>query len=194
MELKEIRKNGRIIRATSRNMSTTRFEGKLSKINLWTVLVLPKSASMNLSSRGLVLVSGTINGSSFQTALEPDGRGSHWFKLNKELLKSVKADLGDSVKVAIEPIKIWPEPEVPEDLKKALLVNKEAYKTWMEITPIARWDWIRWINSTKNPQTRKIRIGKTSSKFRDGIRRPCCFNRTMCTIPDVSNNGVLLTV
>ncbi len=173
-------------------MSLIRFEAKLSKIGSWIILKLHKSASTSLPSRGMVMVDGTINGVAFQAPLEPDGQGSHWFKVDKSMLKAAHADTGDTVKVEIEPTKVWPEPEVPEDLKKALQMNKEAYKTWMDITPIARWDWIRWINSTKNPETRKIRIEKTFSKFKDGIRRPCCFNRTMCTVPDVSHNGVLL--
>lgn len=175
-------------------MSTISFKGKLSKINSWIIIRLPKEVSQELPSRGMVMVEGTINDYPFQAALEPDGRGSHWLKVDKTMLEAAHADLGDTVTLEIEPVKVWPEPEVPSDLKKALQANKDAYETWMDITPIARWDWIRWINSTKNPQTRKIRIEKTFSKFKNGIRRPCCFNRTMCTVPDVSNNGVLRTV
>jgi len=173
-------------------MSTIRFKAKLSKIGSWTVLVLPKNASTKLPSRGMVMVKGTINGAHFQEALEPDGKKSHWFKVDETLCKAAHASVGDSVTLAIEPVKEWPEPKVPEDLKSALKANSQAYAQWMDITPMARWDWIRWIRSTKNPETRKHRIETTFSKFRSGKRRPCCFNRTMCTDPYVSNNGVLL--
>ena len=138
------------------------------------------------------MVKGTINGFPFQAALEPDGKGSHWLKVDEAMRKAAKVDISDTVTLEIEPIKEWPEPEVPVDLKKALEAAQEAYALWKDITPIARWDWIRWIRSTKNPETRKLRIAKTFSKFKDGKRRPCCFNRSMCTDPDVSNNGVLL--
>ena len=138
------------------------------------------------------MVAGTIDDCRFQAALEPDGKGSHWFKLDNAMRKAVGAEAGDTVRLAIEPVKEWPEPNVPADLKKAFAAAPQAHTLWMEITPMARWDWIRWIGSTKNPDTRKRRIEVTFSKFKAGKRRPCCFNRTLCTEPYVSNNGVLL--
>lgn len=173
-------------------MSTIRFEAKLFKIGSWTLLKLPKSASAKLPSRGMTMVAGTINDFHFQAALEPDGKGSHWFKLDKTIRKAAGVDAGDTVVLAVEPIKEWPEPNVPADLKNALAAAPQAHTLWMEITPMARWDWIRWIGSTRNPDTRKRRIEVTLSKFKAGKRRPCCFNRTLCTEPYVSNNGVLL--
>jgi hypothetical protein len=101
-------------------------------------------------------------------------------------------DVGDTVTLAIEPIKEWPEPKVPADLKKALEADVMARNLWIDITPIGRWDWIRWINGTKNPETRKIRIEKTLWKLKAGKRTACCFNRSQCTEPDVSKNGILL--
>ncbi len=138
------------------------------------------------------MVKGTINGFRFQAPLEPDGKGSHWFKVDQTLSKAIKADAGDTVALAIEPVKEWSEPKVPPDLKKALAALPHAQSLWMEITPMARWDWVRWIGGTKNLETRKKRIGVALSKLKAGDRRPCCFDRTSCTEPYVSNNGVLL--
>jgi hypothetical protein len=174
------------------NMSTIRFEAKLVKIGSWVIIQLPKSASAKLPSRGMVMVKGTINGFHFQSALEPDGKGGHWFKIDKTMREASGADAGDTVTLEIEPIKEWPEPKVPADLKRVLAVDSKARNLWIDITPIARWDWIRWINATKNPQTRRIRIEKTLSKLRAGKRTACCFNRSQCTEPDVSKNGILL--
>jgi hypothetical protein len=174
------------------NMPAIRFSAPLIKIGSWTIFRLPKSASMMLPSRGMTMVEGTINGFPFQAPLEPDGKGSHWFRVDKNILKAANAAVGDTVTLVIEPIRVWPEPKVPEDLKIALEADPKAHILWMDITPMARWDWIRWIGSTKNPETRKRRIEVAFSKFKSGKRRPCCFNRTQCTEPDVSNNGVLL--
>jgi Domain of unknown function (DUF1905) len=43
------------------------------------------------------MIEGSINGSPFQAALEPDGRGSHWFRVVKTMLESAGANAGDTV-------------------------------------------------------------------------------------------------
>ena len=56
------------------NTLTISFETELYKINSWTILRLPEDASAKLPSRGMTMVSGTMNGVPFKTMLEPDGR------------------------------------------------------------------------------------------------------------------------
>jgi Bacteriocin-protection, YdeI or OmpD-Associated len=48
-----------------------------------------------------------------------------------------------SVSVALEPMALWPEPKVPADFADALASNPQARRLWMDITPQARWNWIR---------------------------------------------------
>jgi uncharacterized protein DUF1905 len=104
-------------------MSTIRFETTLFTINSWTILRLPESVSAQLPSRGMTMVSGTINGAPFKAVLEPDGRyapgqkPSHWFRPDKQLLDDASVKAGDTVHVSLEPITEWIEPEVSEDLK-----------------------------------------------------------------------------
>jgi hypothetical protein len=174
------------------SMATISFETRLFKIGAWTLLRLPKGASAKLPSRGMVMARGTINGFYFQAALEPDGKGSHWLKVDDAMRKAIRGKAGDTVALAIGPIKKWPEPRAPDDLKKALAADQHAHSLWMDITSNARWDWIRWINATKNPETRSVRIEKTFSKLKSGKRTACCFDRSQCTEPEVSKNGVLL--
>lgn len=169
-----------------------RFETKLFKIGSWTILLLPKTASAKLPSRGIALVEGTINGSRFKAVLEPDGYGSHWFKIDKKLSGAAKAKAGDAVTVAIESSKDWPEPKVPADITKVLSSDEKAHALWAKITPMARWEWIRWIRATNRDETRNRRIEVARSKLKAGMRRPCCFNSSMCTEPSVSKNGALL--
>ena len=138
------------------------------------------------------MVEGTINGFSFQTALEPDGRGSHWFRVDNNLSKAADASVGDTVKLELESTKKWPEPEVPADIQKALAADSKAHVLWVKITPLARWEWIRWIRATNQQETRTRRIGVALSKLKGGERRPCCWNRNLSTEPSVSKNGVLL--
>lgn len=165
---------------------------KLFNIGSWTILRLPKEASVKLPSRGMTMVRGTINGFPFQSTLEPDGRGSHWFRVDKTMREGAKVDDGDTVALAIEATDEWLEPEIPPDFLKALTNVPPAHSLWMKITPNAKWDWVRWIRATKQPETRKRRIEVACSKLKKGTRRPCCFNRNLCTVPAVSNNWVLL--
>lgn len=173
-------------------MSAIQFQTKLFAIGNTTILQLPAKVSAELPSRGMVLVKGSVNGAPFLTALEPDGKGSHWLNMSKGLLKAAKAKNDDTVSALIEPSKDWPEPEVPQDLQRALKADQEAHAIWASITPMARWDWIRWIRATNNPETRKNHVIVALSKMKHGTRRPCCFNRSMCTDFSVSKNGVLL--
>jgi hypothetical protein len=173
-------------------MPKIRFQAKLTAIGSQTILRVPESASSHLPSRGMSMVEGTFNGHAFQAPLEPDGMGSHWFRVSSTMLKAARAEVGDSVSVALEPMARWPEPKVPADLAGALASDPLARRLWMDITPVARWDWIRWIGSTRNRETRTIRIEKTLSKLRSGKRAACCFNRSQCTDPSVSRSGVLL--
>ena len=173
-------------------MSQVAFTAKVIQIEDWKIIHLPKSASLHLPSRGMAMADITINNTTFHVALEPDGVGSHWFRLEKQMLDAAKLHVGDSVQILMEPSEEWSEPDVPEDLKQALESTPQAYSLWKKVTPIAHWDWIRWIRATKQPETRKRRIEVACSKLTAGSRRPCCFNRSACTIPEVSKNGVLV--
>ncbi len=174
------------------------FETQLITINSHTLLRLPEDASAKLPSRGMIMVKGTLNNIPFKTLLEPDGRygkgiqPSHWFAPAKKLLADAKATIGDTVQVSLEPTKEWIEPEVPEDLKKALSASPKAEALWKDITPMARWDWIRWVRAVKTAETRQKHIEVALDKLNKGMRRPCCFNRNMCSDPTVSHNWTLL--
>jgi hypothetical protein len=173
-------------------MTTIRFAAKPYEINGWTVLRLPKEISAELPSRGQVMVKGTIDGVPLHTALEPDGNGSHWLNIDKQLQQATSITAGDDVTLEIESTKDWPEPVVPADWQAALKADPEVQKLWMSVTPMARWEWLRWINSSGKPETRQKHIEVSCSKLKSGLRRPCCFNRSMCCVPEVSKNGVLL--
>lgn len=173
-------------------MAKISFSTTLSSLNSCTLLSLPKAASEKLPSRGMVMVEGTLNGYPFQSPLEPDGEGSHWCMISHTICEAIRAGTGDSIEVSIEPMNIWPEPDIPPDLKRALADSPQAALVWSDSTPMARWDWIRWIRSTKQAETRKKRIKTACDMLAKGKRRPCCFNRNLCTETAVSKNGILL--
>ncbi len=66
-------------------------------------------------------------------------------------------------------------PTAPSDLRRALAAAPKAKAQWMTLTPIARRDFINWINSAKQPETHRRRIEIACSKLVAGQRRPCCY-------------------
>ena len=64
---------------------------------------------------------------------------------------------------------------LPADLKKALLGSPRVLALWEDITPLARNEWICWVEDAKKEDTRAIRIEKALSKMKGGMRRPCCW-------------------
>ena len=172
---------------------TIRFDAPLSLVKEWTILRLPEAASRQLSSRGQVAVTGTINGHELQAVLEPDGYWGHWLRIDDTLQAATGLSAGDTAVLEIHPTKIWPEPVVPKDFADALgQAPQKVKEKWQDITPMARWEWIRWVNATSNNDTRAIRIEKSISKLNGKYRRPCCFNLAACTEPYVAKNARLI--
>ena len=64
---------------------------------------------------------------------------------------------------------------VPVDLRKTLIASPAAQAAWEDITPLARNEWICWIESAKKPETRSHRIKRTRTELIEGMRRPCCW-------------------
>src|ERR1700693_5013052 len=172
---------------------TIRFRATLSTIDKRTILRVPEKASGKLPSRGQVSVKGTINGHGFRAVLEPDGYFGHWMGIDGKLQQTADLSAGDTATLEIELLKDWPEPNVPQDLETALAAAPQKIQDlWKEITPIARWEWVRWVNATPNPDTRKRRVEVSISKMKSGKRRPCCFNLAACTDPNLAKNGRLV--
>ena len=69
-----------------------------------------------------------------------------------------------------------PEAKVPTDLRKALAAAVKAKTQWTDLTPIARRDFVSWIESAKQPETRQRRIERACSMLAEGKRRPCCYS------------------
>ena len=64
---------------------------------------------------------------------------------------------------------------LPADLREALLANSTALAAWQDITPLARNEFICWVDDAKQDATRKRRIRRTQEELQEGLRRPCCW-------------------
>ena len=65
--------------------------------------------------------------------------------------------------------------ELPADLCEALLARRTALAAWRDITPLARNEFICWVEDAKTDVTRQRRIGRTCEELEEGMRRPCCW-------------------
>lgn len=154
------------------------------------IIRFDEASSAQLPSRGQVAVDTEIKGEPTTLVIEPDGRRGHWLPVPAALRGSVQS--GDPVSLPASVSKVWPEVELPEDLSDALKQADDLAETWTSLTPMARWEWVRWVGATKNEQTRERRVEVSISKLRDGKRRPCCFDLSSCTDPEVAKSGKLI--
>ena len=65
--------------------------------------------------------------------------------------------------------------KMPKDFETALLADEIGKKMWLDITPLARNEWICWIEDAKKADTRVKRIKVGLDKMHKGMRRPCCW-------------------
>lgn len=65
--------------------------------------------------------------------------------------------------------------ELPDDLRETLIASASALEAWKDITPVARNEFICWVEDAKRTPTRERRIRRTREELEDGQRRPCCW-------------------
>ncbi len=65
--------------------------------------------------------------------------------------------------------------KIPTDVKERLLSSEKMYTSWENITPLARNEWLCFIDSAKKEDTRKGRIERLHNDLLQGKKRPCCW-------------------
>ncbi|MFC4125691.1 YdeI/OmpD-associated family protein [Nocardia rhizosphaerae] len=64
---------------------------------------------------------------------------------------------------------------LPDDLRTALAGHSVALAAWRDITPLARNEFICWVEDAKQAPTRQRRIRRAQEELEEGQRRPCCW-------------------
>lgn len=136
---------------------------------------MPKSVSSKFPAKGEAMVEGIMNSFPFRAKVQGDGKGGHKLNVSKALQKASGARAGESVSVEITRVDDEPEARVPADFRKALAADPIVRAMWSDITPLARRDWVLWVTSAKQGETRKRRVEVACSKLASGMRRVCCF-------------------
>lgn len=91
--------------------------------------------------------------------------------------KRGRNEIEPSGKVASDPSKVsgGVVHALPDDFRDALLHSEDALAAWEDITPLARNEFICWVEAAKKPETRVKRITWGCDSLKSGKRRPCCW-------------------
>lgn len=65
--------------------------------------------------------------------------------------------------------------EIPNDFVSALTATTEITNLWEGLTPIARNEFICWVEDAKQEKTRLRRIKRAVEELLEGQKRPCCW-------------------
>jgi Bacteriocin-protection, YdeI or OmpD-Associated/Domain of unknown function (DUF1905) len=123
--------------------------------------VVPFDVQEVFGSRARVPVRGTVNGFPFRSSVFPNGDGTHYIVVNREVREGARVAAGDTVSVTMgrddEPRTIEP----PADLLRALRANPAARATWERLSYSHRREHVRAVEEAKRPETRARRIEKS---------------------------------
>lgn len=65
--------------------------------------------------------------------------------------------------------------KLPVDVKQKIVEDNLVHVKWEDITPLARNEWICWVEDAKKVETRNKRINRLLEDLKKGKRRPCCW-------------------
>ncbi len=66
--------------------------------------------------------------------------------------------------------------KLPPDMHKLISGNKQILDMWLDITPLARNEWICWVTTCAKQETRDKHLVVMQDKMlKRGMRRPCCW-------------------
>lgn len=65
--------------------------------------------------------------------------------------------------------------KTPKDLKEILSNDEKFLLLWNNLTPLARNEWICWIEYPKKLETRNKHLKRAHEEIKSGKKRPCCW-------------------
>jgi len=152
-------------------MSVFSFETVLMRpegVGTWTYLDIPQQVSATFGSKGQVRVKGTINGYPYRTTALPKGDGTHYLVVGKEIREQIQSAQGDTVRVTLKMDSEERKVDIPEELRQALVNEPQAAEAFARMTYSHQKEWVTWILSAKQAETRQRRIVKAIAQIAQG--------------------------
>jgi hypothetical protein len=129
---------------------------------------VPFDVQKVFGTRARVPVKGTINGFPFRSSIFPEGDGTHYMAVNREVREGAGAKGGETISVVMERDDEPRTIEPPADLLRALRADKAARETWERLSYTHRKEHVRAVEEAKRPETRARRIEKSISLLAAG--------------------------
>lgn len=136
----------------------------------WVFLPIPLEVQTLFGSKARVAVKGTLNGAPYRNWLLPNGDGTHSMPVNKELMASAGAGVGDCVDVVLSLDTEPREVSLPEDLQSALRLSSGMEQAFGKLAYSYQREFVEWITGAKKPETRAKRIDKAVELLNAGKR------------------------
>jgi hypothetical protein len=127
----------------------------------WTHMTVPFNVEKAFGSKARVPVTGTINGHPFRTSILPNGDGTHYMAITKEMQAAAKAKSGDAAHFVMAVDTETRTVEIPEDLTAALAPHPDLGKAFTAFAYSHRKEFADWITQAKKPETRARRVEKS---------------------------------
>jgi hypothetical protein len=153
-------------------MATRTFSAPLERLPveaLWTILVAPFSVYEVFGQKDIVPVRGTLNGQPFRASLRPllpefrstqrplDG-DCHFIMVNRKMREAAGLKVGEAVQVVLDLDTEERTVDAPPDLAAAFSAQAAAGAAYEKLSKSRRYEFVSWLNGTKNPDTRQKRI------------------------------------
>lgn len=139
----------------------------------WTYADLPQVARDKNAPFGWVKVKGTIDGFEIKKYhLMPYGNGKLFLPVRAEIRKKIKKQAGDYVHVVLYPD--YEPIEIPEEMLLCLQDEPQALKFLNSLKEGERQNYIKWIYSAKQEETRIERLAATINRLLKGLKMTDC--------------------
>lgn len=102
----------------------------------------------------------------------PDGKGNHFFGVNKAFWREIGLGAGASVHVVMERDTEERVVAMPEDLVAALDREPRARAFFDTLSYTHRKEFANWIAGARRPETRAARLERTIGMLLAGVRHP----------------------
>ena len=125
-----------------------------------TYVEIPFPVEQYFGARGLVKVSGTLNGAPFRSSLFPRGDGTHYLVINQAVRSAARALAGETVELVLALDTQPREVTIPPELQQALTACPPAWERFRTFSFSHQNEYASWVDQAKKAETRHARAEK----------------------------------